>query len=160
MEDRSSTPRLGGSPESHQVLVAAAGQCLEDVFPQSPVVGVIGQGRVALVQGSVAVLEPPDVDKLILLPDEDVEVANGQAAEMEAVLAVLEEELAQLAVRFDVLVDAVALDVVHLQLHDLLLGGQPSGVGGILKLDLARLEKGAQDALGLVATESGAGRGR
>jgi len=148
---------MDAPPECHQVLVAAAGESLEDVLPQSPVVGMVGQGSVAFVQGSVAVLEPPDVDELVLLADEDVEVSDAEASKVEAVVAMLEEELAELAMRLDVLVDAVALNVVHLKLQDLLLGRQPLGVGRVLELDLAGLEEGAEDALGLVAV-TGAGR--
>lgn len=88
---------------------------------------------------------------LVLMADEDVEVSDTKAAEVKVVVMMFLEELAQLPVGIDVLVDAVALHVVSLNLHDLLLGRQPTRVGGILELDLPRLEKRAEDTLQLVA---------
>ena len=64
------------------VLVASAGQSRQDIFSQSPVIGIVTQGLVTLVQGAVAILEPPQVNKLVLLSNKDVEVAYTKASQV------------------------------------------------------------------------------
>ena len=109
-------------PKGHVVLVISASQSGKNIFPQGPVICIGIQGLISFVQGAVSILEPPQVDELILLPDKNVEVPDAKAAKVKPGLAVLVKELAELLVCFGILVDAVGLYVVRLNFHDLLLG--------------------------------------
>ena len=113
----------------------------ENIFSEILIVAVVSQGHVAVIEGLISGLEPPDVNELILKTDENVKVSGAVAAEIESGGFVLVEELAETLVGFEVVVDAVRLDVVGLNLDDLLLGRETLRVRRVLKLDCPRVKE-------------------
>ena len=137
-------------PEGHVVLVLTTSQCRQKVLLDRLVLLVPAQQDISGVEGLVAGLEPPDVEELVLVTDEDVEVSGGPAAELQTGSDVVVEELAKPLVSLEVAVDGPALDVVHLQLHDLLPRGQSLGVRSVLNLNCPGLKKAPEES-GLLA---------
>ena len=128
-------------PESHEILILSTRQRRHQVLLDRPVLLVVPEQQVSGVEGLISGFEPPDVDELILVTDEDVEVSGRLAAELQTGSDVVGEKLAEPLVSLQVVVDGAALDVVHLKLDDLLPRCQPLRMGSVLNLDRPGREK-------------------
>lgn len=140
-------------PEGHKKLIFSTRQMRENIFPEILIIAVVSQGDVAIIQGLISGLKSPDVNELILFADKDVKVSGAVAAEVEPGGFVVVEELAETLVSLEVLFDVLRLDVVRLDLHDLLLGGEALGVGRVLELDGFRMKEALEES-GFVVLQS------